>query len=119
MLLAVRSGLRPEYLFFWGHKPLSNGEIGKSCFSQWWPAQFLIDGVSYPTAEHFMMAEKARLFADDETRARILTAGNPKTAKQLGREVKGFDVQLWEQERFGLVVEGNLAKSRQLSALGE
>ena len=62
LLRAVRKGQRPTYLFFWGHRPLPNGEIGTSCFSQWWPAPFLVREVSYATAEHFMMAEKARLF---------------------------------------------------------
>ena len=119
LLLAVSSGLRPNYLFFWGHKPLPNGEIGKSCFSQWWPAEFLIGDASYPTAEHFMMAEKARLFMDEESRAQILKAGSPKAAKQLGRQVKGFDQRIWEEARFRLVVEGNLAKFSQNNGLGE
>mgnify|MGYP000459419431 FL=1 len=38
-----------------------------------------------------MMAEKARLFGDPETRARILAARTPAEAKKLGRGVKGFD----------------------------
>ena len=92
--------MRPKFLFFWGHKPLPNGEIGKSCFSQWWPAPFSIDGVSYPTAEHFMMAEKARLFSDDTSRVQIFKAGSPKSAKQLGRRVKNFDEQVWGEARF-------------------
>ena len=113
LLSAVRSGLRPKYLFFWGHKPLPNGEIGKPCFSQWWPAPFSIDGISYPTAEHFMMAEKARLFSDENSRAQILRAGSPKAAKQLGRQVKNFNEQVWGEARFRLVVAGNLAKFSQ------
>jgi ribA/ribD-fused uncharacterized protein len=53
--------------------------------SQWWPAQFTVAGRRYPTAEHWMMAEKARLFGDDEAAAQILQAGSPKQAKQFGR----------------------------------
>ena len=68
LLDAIRQGKQPSYVFFWGHKPLANGEIGKPCFSQWWFANFSIDDVSYPTAEHYMMTEKARLFGDEETR---------------------------------------------------
>ena len=109
----VAQGLRPEYFFFWGHQPLPNGEIGKSCLSQWWPAAFVIDGVTYPTAEHFMMAEKARLFGDEETRAEILKADKPKNAKQLGRRVKNFDDARWQEHRFEFVIEGNLAKFAQ------
>ncbi|MCA1594703.1 MAG: NADAR family protein [Acidobacteria bacterium] len=119
LLRAVRSGLRPKYLFFWGHKPLPNGEIGKPCFSQWWPAPFSVDGVSYPTAEHFMMAEKARLFSDGDARAQILKAGSPKTAKQLGRQVKNFSELVWGEMRFQLVVSGNLAKYSQNHELRE
>ena len=116
---AVRSGLQPSFLFFWGHKPLPNGEIGKSCFSQWWPAPFAVDGVDYPTAEHFMMGEKARLFRDEVSRAQILKAGSPKSAKEIGRHVKNFNEQVWAEARFQLVVEGNLAKFGQNRELGE
>src|SRR5262250_248775 len=118
LLRAVRSGLRPKYLFFWGHKPLPNGEIGKPCFSQWWPAPFSVNGTTYPTAEHFMMAEKARLFGDETTRAQILKAGSPKAAKQLGRQVKGFKESVWIEARIQIVVAGNLAKFGQNHELG-
>lgn len=119
LLRAVRSGIIPTYLFFWGHKPLPNGEIGKPCFSQWWPSPFSIDGVSYPTAEHFMMAEKARLFGDEDASARILRALSPKEAKELGKKVKGFNEQVWVEARFRLVVAGNLAKFGQNGELGK
>lgn len=117
-MLAIRSGVQPQYLFFWGHKPLPNGEIGNSCFSQWWPAPFSVNGVSYPTAEHFMMAEKAQLFGDAEARSQILQAGSPKAAKQLGRQVRNFNEQLWTDARYDLVVAGNLAKFSQNRELG-
>jgi ribA/ribD-fused uncharacterized protein len=119
LLRAVRSGLRPDYLFFYGHKPPPNGEIGVSCFSQWWPAPFLHAEVSYPTAEHFMMAEKARLFGDEDVRARILKAASPKAAKQLGRQVKNFKEEVWQASRFQIVVEGNYAKFSQNRELGK
>src|SRR4029079_6344978 len=91
LLEGIRCGLCPKYLFFWGHRSLPSGEIGKSCLSQWWPASFTIDGLRYPTAEHFMMAEKACLFGDEEARARILKAPSPSEAKRFGRDVRGFD----------------------------
>lgn len=119
LLRAVGGGLRPRYLFFWGHRPPPGGEVGKSCFSQWWPAAFEVAGVTYPTAEHYMMAEKARLFGDDETRGRILKADGPKAAKELGRRVKNFDERAWAEARFRLVVEGNMAKFGQNVGLGE
>lgn len=57
-----------------------------------------------------MMAGKARIFGDEETRGRILSARSPAEAKKLGRLVRGFDEQVWASERLELVVEGSVAK---------
>jgi ribA/ribD-fused uncharacterized protein len=106
----VRDGGQPKYLLFWGHQPPPGGGVGKGCLSQWWLAPFTVDGVAYLSAEHFMMAAKARLFGDQETARRIVAAAHPGQAKALGRQVRGFDEQRWAQERSSLVVTGNLAK---------
>lgn len=113
------AGKKMKYLFFWGHQKSANGEISSSCFSQWWVQGFTIDGHTYPTAEHWMMAEKARLFEDNETLERILIAKSPGEAKKLGRQVKGFDQQIWEENRFEIVVKGNLHKFEQNGELKE
>ena len=55
--------------------------MGKGCLSQWWPVAFTVDGVTYHSAEHFMMAAKALLFGDSETVARIRQAPHPAAAK--------------------------------------
>ena len=113
LLASIGAGENPKFVFFWGHAPSPDGSVTKSCFSQWWPAPFEIDGIVYPTAEHFMMAGKARLFGDDAALARILAAKHPKQAKDEGRSVLGFDEATWLRERFALVVAGNEAKFSQ------
>ncbi|MET9335514.1 NADAR family protein [Streptomyces cellulosae] len=110
LIEAVRAGERVKYLHFWGHRPLPDGRIGASCLSQWWPSPFTVDGVEYATAEHWMMAAKARLFGDAEGERRVLAAGHPSEAKKAGRLVRGFDGEVWERERFGIVVEGSVHK---------
>ena len=117
LLAAVRQGERFKYVFFWGHQPDKQGAITKACFSQWWPATFVIDGVSYPTAEHYMMVEKARLFGDEEAAQKILAASHPRDAKNLGRTVANYDDARWEQHRFEIVIRGNLAKFGQNAPL--
>lgn len=117
LIRAMAKGERPKFLFFWGHTPLRDGSISKACFSQWFDSPFDVDGVRYRTAEHFMMAGKARLFGDDEILQRVLDAIHPKQAKDLGRKVKGFDEIVWQRERFRLVTEGNLAKFAQNAGL--
>lgn len=106
----VNRGNRVEYIFFWGHRPRKDGRIDKSCFSQWYDSPFEVAGTHYPTAEHFMMAEKARLFADSQALGHILGARGPHEAKQLGRKVRGFNDAIWCQERYRIVVEANRAK---------
>jgi len=100
-----------NFLFFWGHTV--KDEITKACFSQWFPFEFEEGGIIYKTAEHFMMAGKARLFNDNETLEEILTSENPKQAKNLGRKVKNFDAQLWEENKYGIVKNGNFLKFSQ------
>jgi len=110
LIQALRSGEKVGYLHFWGHRPRPDGRIGPSCLSQWWPSPFTVDGVVYATAEHWMMAEKARLFGDREAERRILAAEHPAQAKKAGRLVRGFDEAVWREHRFGIVVEGSVHK---------
>ena len=118
LLALERTGGRPKYIFFWGHTPRQGGGVGKHVFSQWYEAPFTVDGATYPTAEHWMMVEKARLFGDGDALARILAAGNPGAAKQYGREVRGFEDGPWYAARWDIVVRGNLAKFGQNAQLG-
>ncbi|MFF4525667.1 NADAR domain-containing protein [Streptomyces bluensis] len=106
----VRAGARVKYLHFWGHRPRPDGRIGASCLSQWWPSPFTVDGVEYATAEHWMMASKARLFGDADAERMAVSATSPAVAKKAGRLVRGFAESRWERERFGIVVEGSVHK---------
>ncbi|MBX7228444.1 MAG: NADAR family protein [Burkholderiaceae bacterium] len=112
------SGERLKFVFFWGHQPATSG-VTASCFSQWYGAPFEVAGERYPTAEHYMMAEKAVLFGDINIRRQILQAPNPGAAKALGRRVLGFDEGTWTKERFAIVCRANLAKFSQNRELGE
>ena len=113
----IEAGGVPKWMMFWGHQPKPDGTIGKGCLSQWWPCRFTVEGVEYASAEHWMMAAKARLFADPVTEAKILEARTPAEAKNLGRLVPGFDDKTWSDQRFELVVAGNVAKFGQDAAL--
>jgi ribA/ribD-fused uncharacterized protein len=91
-----------RFVFFW-----------RGPFSQWAKYSFVIDGVTYVTCEQYMMAEKARLFKDGETEAKILATANPRKQKELGRQVKGFDQAAWDAVCVEVVYRGNLAKFSQ------
>lgn len=100
-------GKHLEYVFFWGHhaKP---GQVTKACFSQWYPCSFEVDGIPYNCAEQYMMAGKARVFNDEETLGKILSASDPKIIKALGREVKNFDTDKWSAVSKDIVVNPTL-----------
>lgn len=107
---AVRKGLRPKLLFFWGHTSKSGGAFGKECLSQWYGAPFSLGGRLFPTAEHYMMFQKATLFGDQDTAEQIMAAPSPGAAKALGRAVRGFVEETWAERRLQIVADGNEAK---------
>jgi ribA/ribD-fused uncharacterized protein len=106
-----------DYLFFWGHTPKNPKLVDKSCLSQWFPSAFVVEEVSYPTAEHWMMAQKARLFNDEAALSKILETPKPAVAKALGRTVKNFDTATWDKQAYYFVVEGNVQKFSQNESL--
>lgn len=113
---AWERGDRWPLLMFWGARPASDGGVGPGCLSQWWGAPFEVDGARYATAEHWMMAGKARLFGDASVLEQLLASADPREAKALGRQVRGFDEGAWKAHRSEIVVEGNVAKFSQNAA---
>jgi ribA/ribD-fused uncharacterized protein len=107
------------YLFFWGHQPAPGGAVGPGCLSQWWAARFIVDGLEYGSAEHFMMAEKARLFGAAGLAEQIRCAAHPGAAKALGRQIPDFDEEVWSQHRVQIVRRGSLAKFGQHPELAD
>ncbi|MBK9201181.1 MAG: NADAR family protein [Candidatus Obscuribacter sp.] len=113
LIAAIDQGESFEYLLFYGHKVSEDGSITDSCLSQWYPATFKIDDVSYKTAEQFMMAQKARLFGDEDMLNKILQCQTPKEAKAYGRKVQNFVDEKWKEHCSQIVVKANQAKFSQ------
>ncbi|MEU6079849.1 NADAR family protein [Streptomyces sp. NPDC047108] len=103
-------GEKIKYVHFWRNRPQREGRIDAACFSQWWPSPFTVEGIAYATAEHWMMAEKARLFGDRDAEREALEATSPAAAQKAGRLVRGFDEETWRAHRYGIVVAGSLHK---------
>jgi ribA/ribD-fused uncharacterized protein len=88
-------------------------------FSQWYPSEFEINGIQYNCCEQYMMAEKARLFGDEDTLKEIMETDSPREQKKLGRQVSDFDQSKWEEIAQEVVYQGNLAKFSQNPDLKE
>ena len=108
-----------KFLFFWGHQPSKDGTITKTCFSQWWESSFIVENIEYKSAEHWMMAKKAKLFNNNEIFEKIIQCKSPAEAKKLGREVKNYNDVIWLKNRFEIVKNGNLHKFSQNQKLLE
>lgn len=94
-----------------------NGE-----FSQWYKSrnkdyQFQDEHYKYVCMEQYMMAQKALLFNDSKTHDKIMHELDPANLKKLGREVKNFNGNLWDEHKFEIVITGNKLKFEQNSDL--
>ncbi|MGZ0041432.1 NADAR family protein [Paenibacillus ottowii] len=84
-----------------------------SPFSQWYPCEFVVDGLEFNCAEQYMMLKKAQLFGDEEAALKIMQAPTPREQKARGRSVRGFTQSLWEANCQQFVYDGNYAKFTQ------
>jgi hypothetical protein len=92
-----------KHVFFWGEWP-----------SNWYKCYFTADGHEFFNSEQYFMWVKAKTFGDDEVAEEILKKGkNPKTAKALGRKVKNYDDKIWDEKRYGVMVQANMYKYSQ------
>lgn len=94
------------HLYFWG-----------GYCSQWHRSKFIVEGIEYNCAEQYMMAEKARLFNDQESLYNIMLEYDPRNQKILGKNVRNFDKAKWDSVCRLIVYRGNLAKFSQNSGL--
>jgi ribA/ribD-fused uncharacterized protein len=113
LMKSIEAGECFEYLLFYGHHQKKPGRIDVSCFSQWYQSSFVVEGVRYETAEHYMMAQKAKLFEDHEAYEAIISSEDPREVKRLGREVRNFDLEVWNENCSEIVTEGNFHKFSQ------
>lgn len=102
----INSGRSHKFVTFWQADEGCENRI----FSQWYQKVFFVNGRKYDTAEQYMMSEKALLFGDFDSYKTIVNEPNPKICKQLGRQVKNFDSQVWNNSFREILFHGNLGK---------
>lgn len=92
-----------SHVYFW-----------KSFLGNWSksPSGIEYDGFVFPTAEHVFMYIKAKVFGDNEIAEKIKNTDNPREAKDLGRQVKGYDETTWSSRRIGAMYDALMARAR-------
>jgi len=69
-----------------------------------------IEDVRYPSVEHYYQAAKAQEFKDDEIYKKILETPSGKAVKALGKKVKNFVKEIWDDKRLDIMMRGVKAK---------
>ena len=114
----LAAGQTFDYVYFWGHRP-HPARITKSCLSQWFAAGFTHGDVYFPTAEHWMMYQKAQVAGDAAAAAAVLAEPSARRVKAIGRRVRNYDDRLWTARKYAVVVEGSVKKFTADPALRE
>lgn len=97
------------------HKPdESNGYL-----SNWYLANFIVDGIEYSSMEQYMMHQKALMFIDNNIAEQIMNTTNVGKIKALGRSILNYNDTMWNGVRQVIVYKGLLEKFRQNSKLRE
>lgn len=90
-----------------------NPEDEYGFLSNWYLSNFTVDGISFSSMEQYMMYQKAIRFHDEKVASQIRNTTDVAKIKQLGRQVSGYDENIWNGIRQIVVYEGLLAKFSQ------
>lgn len=83
--------------------------------SQWYRRRFTDpdSGLEFSCTEQWMMWNKAQLTGDETSAKATMATISPRKQKQLGRDVRGFDVDAWNKIKLDVVERGNYLKFTQ------
>ena len=85
-----------EPVFFFAGNPALNEHKE---FSNMHEAPIQVDGITFPTVEHYFQWSKAKMFGDADIQNKILKTASPKSVKTYGKKVKGFDEEAWNEKK--------------------
>ena len=81
--------------------------------SNWYPAAFTLDGITFSSTEQYIMYRKCKIFGDDSSAAAILATNDPAEQQLIGRNAAGFDRTIWDGFKQAIAYRCLLAKFSQ------
>jgi ribA/ribD-fused uncharacterized protein len=69
--------------------------------------------ITYHCCEQYMMAHKALLFEDETVHQMIMDSDDARKIKHLGRLVSNYDQEVWDKNKYQIVLDANLLKFTQ------
>ena len=107
----IINGQKYDAVFF--HLP----EDPDGYLSNWYPASFTIDGITFSSTEQYIMYRKCTLFGDNTSATAILDTDDPAQHQAIGRNASGFNGAVWDGMKQVLAFRGLMAKFSQNEAL--
>lgn len=86
----------PDIVFFFSGNPALNEN---QYLSNMYEAPIQVDGITFPTVEHYFQWSKAKMFGDSEMETKILKTSSPKSVKAYGDKVKDFKEEEWSAKK--------------------
>jgi ribA/ribD-fused uncharacterized protein len=108
---------RPKFVIAKDGTCLSLFFTNRYVFSNHFPADFTVNGITYSCSEQYYMRFKAIYFGDEEIAAQMMQTSDPKEMKRLGRQVEGFDENIWKKVSCQVMKIGCYNKFTQNKAL--
>jgi len=81
------------------------------------PGGVTVDGIEFPTTEHYYMYRKALFHNDASAAQKIRNTDDPKYAKRITAKFENFDVAGWKKIQYAIMEKACLSKFRQNPAL--
>lgn len=106
-----------KYVFFWKENPFCN--FTKCRIKYEYPDSPESEAVYFTSSEQMFMWFKAIYFGDFETADKILATDDPEVVRRLGREVKNYDDEVWDNERYWYMLKSVMGKFIQNKKLRE
>lgn len=81
--------------------------------SNWYPATFDLDGITFTSTEQYIMYRKCQLFGDGVSAAAILATDDPAQHQLIGRNAADFNGTVWDGMKQTIAFRGLMAKFSQ------
>lgn len=119
---AYSRGHKFNFVFFaaFDETDIKNCSSKEGCLSLYFPIQFTDqNGSKYSSIYQYIMSQKALLFKDQEIYNKIMKSTDASEMKKLGRQIKNFNQDKWNESVDEIVYQGNLYKFDQNKELKE
>lgn len=81
--------------------------------SNWYRSPFMLDGISFTSAEQYIMYRKCIIFGDTASANLILKTDDPAKQQDIGRKTEKYIDNVWKGMRQAVAISGLLAKFTQ------